>query len=198
MVSANPTLEWYADLSQTKGLPPRCPFASVHRCPRYYQSVWLLGNAGNTEIPPDDGKALLKKWQKSDLWPVVAEQEASTLGSGGIVRHYWNFCPEVSFDNFGLFASSLHCYPDEIDIDLAHAKLGKEGADADDWRWIWCQISAMHYSECPIYSPLAHKSAQTESSLSNEGDILELKPNFFWISINLNALIRRLRKRFRN
>ena len=39
MSNINPSLEWYAGESVRRGLPTqRCPFASVHRCPRYYQS----------------------------------------------------------------------------------------------------------------------------------------------------------------
>src|SRR6266478_1120232 len=45
-MTPQPTLKWYTDISASKSLSPRCPFASVHRCPRYYQSVSLLGEAG--------------------------------------------------------------------------------------------------------------------------------------------------------
>jgi hypothetical protein len=52
----NPNLEWYESVSEKKHLLPRCPFASVYRCPRYYQSISLLGEAGvSTRIDPDRG-----------------------------------------------------------------------------------------------------------------------------------------------
>jgi len=55
-------------------------------------------------------------------------------------------------------------YADEIDIGVAHAKLGKEGSPTDDSRWYWASLSAMHYTECPIYSVLSHRAKSTYGS----------------------------------
>ena len=43
-------------------------------------------------------------------------------------RHLMNFCPEVLYERFGLFATALHGYADEIDIDSAHSQLAAEHA----------------------------------------------------------------------
>ena len=45
------------------------------------------------------------------------------------------FVPEVTFDRFGYFASFLPRYADEIDIGIAHERLGIQRASSNDWRW---------------------------------------------------------------
>jgi hypothetical protein len=151
-MTPQPNLKWYSEISAGKNLSPRCPFASVHRCPRYYQSVSLLGEAGvATAIEPEEDRRLLDLWKRTDLWPVVDEQHAAVWG-----RHSnsSNFCPEVSFERYGWFASHLAYYPDEQDMDVAHRNLAEEGAPGSDWRWNWAQIVPMHYADCPLYSQL--------------------------------------------
>jgi hypothetical protein len=67
-----PDLKWYTEISVAKKLSPRCPFASVHRCPRYYESIALLGDVGvATSMDPTEDERLLNKWKHSDLWPVT-------------------------------------------------------------------------------------------------------------------------------
>ena len=152
----NPNLEWYAEESTRRGLPtPRCPFASVHRCPRYWQSLSLLGEAGSTSIDPDEDRALLARWRASDLWPPTLEQATSVSGPEGDRHIFSNFCPEVAFERFGLFAVFLARHADEIDSDLAHRCLETEGAPAGDWRWSWASVDPLHYADCPLYAPLA-------------------------------------------
>jgi len=92
-----PDLSWYSEISDQKNVSLRCPYANVHRCPRYYSSLYLLGN-----------------WNKSDLLPVITEHDTSIMGSDGNKSGFSNFCPEVSFDIFGLFAVSLFPYTDGI------------------------------------------------------------------------------------
>ena len=88
----NPDLQWYTGISKGKKLAPRCPFASVHRCPRYYQSVALLGETGcATKIDPEEDKRLLERWKRSDLWPVVDEQATSVMGPSDEPKHFMNF-----------------------------------------------------------------------------------------------------------
>lgn len=150
-----PDLAWYKDVSGREGLLSRCPFASVERCPRFYQSVWALGESGfTTRISAEDDRRLQSAWQKTDLWPRTDEQKSAVMGSAENPKHFLNFCPEVLFERFGLFASGLHGYADETDQDAAHARLAKEGAGPSDWRWSWSSVTPMHYRDCPLYSPL--------------------------------------------
>lgn len=147
-------LGWYTSTSARKGLLPRCPFASVYRCPRYYQSLSLLGEAGSTKLNPGEDRLLREQWERSDLWPVTDEQATWTSGPPGNPGIFSNFCPEVSFERFGMFASDFSTYTDEIDASLAHARLARRGTAAERWRSAWAHVAPMHYSECPLYSPL--------------------------------------------
>lgn len=154
-MSRQPDLAWYTDVSRRDGLLPRCPFASVERCPRFYQSVWALGESGfTTRLPADDDRRLQAAWQKTDVWPRMDEHKSAVMGWAEDPRHFLNFCPEVLFERFGVFASGLHGYASESDRDAAHARLGKESAVSSDWRWSWSPVTPMHYRECPLYSPL--------------------------------------------
>jgi hypothetical protein len=154
-----PDLNWYAKISNEKGFPVRCPFATLESCPRYYQSISLLGQAGSTKIPPKEDERLLAYWKKNDLWPRTDEYATSISGPVGEPHQYSNFCPEIAFDRFGYFASYLGRYADEIDIGLSHKHLSENHVPASDWRWYWAALSALHYTECPIYSVLSYRAA---------------------------------------
>lgn len=152
-----PDLAWYTGVSQQRGVAPRCPFATVHRCPRYYQSLRLLGESGGaTQISVADDEVLRQKWQNSDMWPVTGEQATSIFGPEGDPKMFNNFCPEAAYDRFGWFATNLYHYSDELDVGAAHAKLGREGTHGEDWRWAWQTIHPIHFTECPVYSLLLH------------------------------------------
>ena len=164
----DPDLDWYTRMSHEKHARPRCPFASAHRCPRFYQSLSLLGGAGSTKIEPKDDQRLLKRWKKTDLWPTTREQATSIDGTPGKPFLYSNFCPEVSFERFGFFAVSLARYADEIDVEVAHAYLAKRSVLGTDWRWAWSHIASMHYTECPLYSPLDLDASRSTVSGDNQ------------------------------
>jgi hypothetical protein len=149
-----PNFDWYSKIGKELGLPPRCPFASVDRCPRYFYSRALMGDAGATKIEPAEDKRLSRKWQYSSLAPATAEEDTSITRSGDRVFSYSNFCPEVSFNIFRIFASAYRRYADEIDTDFAHERLAAIRASRDDWRWQWSYVSSLHYTECPLYSLL--------------------------------------------
>jgi hypothetical protein len=150
-----PDLEWYKSQSARHGVLPRCPFASVERCPRFYQSLALLGEAGfATTIDAAEDRRLQAGWQRSDLWPRTREQASAVMGAADDPKHFLNFCPEVLFDRFGVFAVNLHGYADEIDLEVAHRHLRDSHAAVKDWAWTWASVTAIHYSDCSLYSPL--------------------------------------------
>ncbi len=168
MTDLIPDLDWYLSISNERGLSPRCQYAAVERCPRFYQSLSLLGRAGSTEIEEAEDKRLLKQWKESDLWPTTREQETSIWSVGGDPRGFINFCPEVAFDRFGHFASYLHRYSDETDTDLAHQRLSRSGMSRNHWGWAWSAVTATHYTECLHYSLLVGRGDSKAAPLAVE------------------------------
>jgi len=155
MTIIQPDLQWCTEISSAKSVTTRCPFASVHRCPRYFTSTSLLGESGvATPIDSQEDQRLLEKWKRSDLWPATAEHESRVAGLLRKPSMFSNFCPEVSFNTFGWFGSTLAYHTDEIDQDNAHRSLAKEGATSHDWRWIFSIVMPLHYTDCPLYSLL--------------------------------------------
>lgn len=183
-----PNLQWYTKQSENKKFSPRCPFAAVRKCPRFYQSLSLIGEIGFTKISKKEDNALCKAWQKSHLWPSITEQHSSVNYTNGNFKSVSHFCPEVSFLCFGLFASSLWKYADETDTSHAHAFLSKTKSTSDDWRWIWAEVIPQHYSECEFYSLIC--GINTNKPEVSE-DVIEVKPSFYGISINVRSVIRR-------
>jgi len=187
-----PNLKWYTEKSFSLDIAPRCPFATVTKCPRFFQSRSLLGHAGSTKITPRLDKKLERYWKKTPYWPVTAEESTGIAGEPGKIEHFTMFCPEVIFERFGLFAINLFRYADEIDIEYAHGQLSTIKASREDWRWDWAHVAQLHYSECSLYSLLQTKDA----SGGNPQPILEIKPGMFGINFNLIEIIKRLLKKY--
>lgn len=170
-----PDMDWYLGVSRARGVTPRCPFASVERCPRYYQSRSLLGEAGSTKIPTAEDERLKAQWGRSGLWPKTAEEATSIAGGANRYTMFSNFCPEVAYDRFRLFASGFGEYADEIDRDTAYQMLSQRGAASQSWRWTWAYVMPMHFTECPLYSPLLHSpglvNVEQKEILAPEGSL---------------------------
>jgi len=187
-------IDWYSSVSSQKKLPPRCPYANIDRCPRYYENLSLIGSAGiTTALQASEEERLLKKWEKSEHWPKLKEH-ASSIWDYHNGKSFSNFCPEVTFDIFGLFASELHPYADKIDTHHAHAQLAKNGASANDCRWQWSSITPLHYSECRLYSQLVSTNMGGKARIEGS-EIIEVKPGVCGITVNIKELAKRLWKR---
>ena len=167
-----PDLAWCLDKSKIQGSSHRCPYATVDSCPRYYQSLALLAKAGRTKIERKEDERLREKHKKSDLWPKTMEQETSISGSKNNYRQLSNYCPEVAFENFGYFATSLASYSDEIDLEHAHERLAETGSAENDWRWHWASIQPQHFTECPLYSVLSHRKVDARVAQSNNQSVV--------------------------
>ena len=145
-MDVEPNLEWYLNISQKRGGSPRCPFATVERCPRYWASLSLLRNMGHTSMSEEEDRRLEKKWANSDLLPRTAEHDTSVSGSPSS-KCMTNYCPEITYESFGVFASFLGEHVDEIDRDMAIRRLARDGAPREGWRWRWADLTPMHYTE---------------------------------------------------
>lgn len=187
-----PDLKWYTKISSEIHLTPRCPYATANRCPRYYQSTSLLGESGvATKIDTDEDRSLFDHWSKTDVWPITKEEATSLSGPNNEAKNFSNFCPEVCFEVFGLFASSLSKYADESDRDAAHQTLIRAGlSNRNNWRWGWAYVSECHYSECSLYSLLCLKQTQTEK----KSEILKLHPGIYGINVDLKAMFRKIKE----
>jgi hypothetical protein len=185
-----PDLKWY--LKQSKKDFPRCQFANANRCPRYFQSLSLLGSAGTTKLSEKEDRKLSRIWKKSPLWPKTDEQATSISGPEGNYKHYWNFCPEISFERFGFFASHLDKYADEADIGSAHLSLSRINASPEDWRWSWANILPQHYTHCDLYSLLLLSTQEKH----DDKEVIMVKPNFYGIGIDIKALFKKMKDLF--
>ncbi|MCK6424864.1 MAG: hypothetical protein L6Q75_07195 [Burkholderiaceae bacterium] len=114
---------------------------------------------------------LLAKWQANELWPVTGEG-ATSISGGEVPNCFSNFCPEVAYDVFKLFASTVIRFYDEIDSDCRQRALTAEGSQpgARDWRWNFEHIEPMHYSECPVFSKILPKE-RTMPQVTIHGDV---------------------------
>lgn len=156
-----PDLEWYSAISERKRLPGRCQHASVHRCPRYFDSLALLSDVGiTTRIPEPIHDAAVARWKTHELAPATAEAAASISGSGGAS----NFCPEVAFDTFKLFAVTLiRLSSDPVDQQISELAIKRDpGTDGKDWRGFWSHVEPLHYSDCPLYAKLHQEKSVSQ------------------------------------
>lgn len=160
-----PDRNWYTDQSKKKGITPRCPFAAIERCPRYYFSLSLMGSEGfSTPIEASTDARVKEKWQRSDLWPATDEQSPMIEGSPG-KKDFTKFCPEVIYDRFGLFAENLWSYADELDRSILSAH---DGSCLPNWQYRWESLTPLHYSDCNLYSLLRENPHGPNNALPRE------------------------------
>ena len=154
MVRKRPDLAWYSGESRKQGLPtPRCPLAHAELCPRYYESLDALGRAGGfTNISSERSAALERKWKA--FKSVIAEEEPSISGRDEGVFTVDHFCPEVSYDAYGYFASNMFEYADDDDRGYAYKAYEREEI-TEQFDPRWASIRPRHYTECrrtPIHA----------------------------------------------
>ena len=164
----NPDKNWYKSISEKKALPTRCPYASVERCPRYFQSVALHEATGGTALDPKEEKRLTEKWENSELWPRLPEQATSAFIAGEKLSFILHFCPEFTYQRFGLFCTGIGFHTDEIDRDAMHAFLKRENVPMEDPRWLYAHVTSEHYSDCDMYSLIQHSKSPFDNNQKTE------------------------------
>lgn len=149
-----PNLDWYRKESDRKCLPGRCPYASVQRCPRSFESLSLLSEARiTTSIAVDLREKTLAKWREHELWAATGKTSTSISG-GKVLNCFSNFCPEVSDNTFRLFTIT-HIGLSDDPTDRQHAEQAIKTHPAPrerDWRWSWSHVESLHFSDCPLYA----------------------------------------------
>ena len=166
------TLQWYMALGTAEGMSKHCPYATLKRCPRYYQSIDLVGEVG-IAVPMTEEATLdhLRYWKASDLWPHSVEMATYVTESA-----FSNFCPEVTLRYFDVAADHLASHGDEFDKEARHSRLKGENVPAGSPRWAW-DFRPQHYSECSLYSILSLRNGQVD----------EIRAS--WISRHAGAII---------
>lgn len=147
-----PDLKWYIGEGERKGLPGRCPYGSILRCPRYFYTAARLSDERITaRMSAEDYDAASAKWRDHELASEISETETLIMG-----RCYLNFCPEVCFDTFRIFASTLIRKSDDpTDQVIAERLIADDPIpDGKDWRYAWKDVEPLHYSNCPFYAKL--------------------------------------------
>ena len=158
-----PNFAWYQKQSRALKLPPRCPFASVKLCPRYFRTLWLFGEHAVVErISSGEAMRLEDQLDKSSLFSREFQPQPELTLSNDHTRIIgWNdCCPEIAFDAYGVFAAS-GSFMDKGDKKLRHAELKIANVQREDWRWNYFNMTPAHFTECHEYSILT--SAAKES-----------------------------------
>ena len=147
-----PDSSWYESKSAERNTPASCPYANVHKCPRYYASIYMLGEARIITSISDDKKTSLDAfWASSELLPVIAEEETYMRGIQGNWSVFSNFCPEVTFAYLNYYARCLAKNVDGIDRDCGR-RIAEREKNPRDWRYEWGFMSPCHFSECSFYN----------------------------------------------
>ena len=165
----NPTLEWYKSISARYNLTPRCPFANIYKCPKYYDSLYLLEGTGATSIADQDIKELNRYWEERKLKFALKEEMPGIAKKNNEFSYLTNYCPEVTCLRFGYFASHLSEFADETARDVRHTELEKRNIDTNDWRWYFQYLTPLHYTDCSYYSILL------KNRIDQKNDIHEIK-----------------------
>lgn len=185
MNGINPDLEWYSEKSSVKNVAVRCSYANVHKCYKYYASLYLLGGLNvASRIQSEKVAELDEYWAESGLIPVLEEFETTvTYDERNSLASVRNFCPEVSYDFYGLFADYMHKYVDDIDKSVVQKRLARESLTSN-WHWSWMSVSPKHYTECKEYFQLPYLKAEP----SGTEQVIEIKPSFLGVSVDLRAV----------
>lgn len=162
-----PDSSWYRSKSIEADAPLSCPYANVHKCPRYYESIYMLGKVGIiTSIGTSKKEELDVLWEESGLSPVISEDGTGIGWSDGKLSSISNFCPEVSFTYYHYYASFLARHADEIDKDCGY-RIAEREKIQNDWRYQWACVSACHFLDCSVYDQVKDFNSKGISKFDN-------------------------------
>jgi hypothetical protein len=109
-----------------------------------------------------------------------------------VVRSNFSMFPMAANGEMGVkyFAGQLVDYYDAEERDAAHRRLTGENCPSESWQWSWASLKPLHFTECPLYSPLIHAVSATKQQ---PRDLVTLKPGAWGMNVDLVELARRCR-----
>lgn len=162
-----PDYRWYKEKSLEKAVPSECPFANVHSCPRYYESLYMLGEVHMiTKMGSDTIKELDALWEKSKIKPILEEEMTYIYGGDGKNSTFGNFCPEVSYKYLSYYADYMSKYADCIDQEHG-AKTAEYENINNDYRYVWAIVKETHYLDCSVFNKVKAYNSERNYKLNN-------------------------------
>lgn len=159
MESVIPDLQWYKNQSKLEGGPPRCPFNSSKRCPKFSQSIDVL--VAHDLLEPAQNKPYSSvKDSTSDQRALIESPHMSRRGPEKNRYYYHNFCPEVLWRKYGLFVLELTDYFTEQDHEDARRRVLARGQGENHPDFSWVDYQPQHYTDCDQYSILYGERTQ--------------------------------------
>ena len=163
-----PDKTWWQAEAKKRDALSTCPYASSHKCPRYFESLVLLSQikmiAGITESKTDE---LTSFWNRTSFSSLCDEEvpSVSTKEYGGL-SSVSNFCPEVSFKYLNYYADYMHKYVDEIDRDSGTRIADRDGLP-NDWKYTWMSVNPRYYLDCEVFDSVKVFNQSLGSSFIN-------------------------------
>lgn len=149
-----PDSSWYRSKSKEANVACSCPYANVHKCHRYYASIYMLGEVKMiTSISNSKKQELDQFWGQSGLAPIIEEEDTGISGMEGNSSSFSNFCPEITYKYLRYYASYLSEYADGIDRDSGQRIAERENIE-NDWRYEWQCLTPCHFLECSVYNQI--------------------------------------------
>ncbi|NTV05179.1 MAG: hypothetical protein HGA59_01535 [Chlorobiaceae bacterium] len=145
-----PDIVWYTEVSKKCKVTPRCPFAFLELCPQYFRSYDVLRTIDHQfDIEEDKYKRLDAKWTEYNQ----LTNDEMQMAHGSCNSYIVNFCPEITYNAYGYFASYLGKYADHIDEEQNIKILKRKGViDNHPGFKSWGFIKEKHFTECSFYS----------------------------------------------
>ncbi|WP_259468998.1 hypothetical protein [Salmonella enterica] len=143
---------WWEKECNNRNASSICPYASSHRCPRYYDSIVLLSRSNMIAgMAPEKEKELNEFWERTNFSSLCDEEvPAVTTKEFGGLSSVSNFCPEVSFKYLSYYADHMHKYVDDIDQDTGRRIAEKDNLE-NDWKYTWMSVEPKFYLDCDVF-----------------------------------------------
>ena len=171
MTHIHPNLDWYSTVGDQRGKDRRCPFATVNRCPKYFETLVVLEQQYNSpKIPRAIQKSMVKKWREDELWAVTLADKPKAIEYRDTGNHleFRSLCPEASFEVFELFTSSISYFKSTLDFKVRELQIKDTVYGSMHWHWVWqyFHVEPMHFSDCSMFGKISKEKAIANVTIS--------------------------------